>query len=80
MDEVRSIIDGTKVFPSYPEALLMVGLEGVDVVLLAFEGAAETCPLLICHCKRMTGMLRRKGTKCTEAAFRNGRVNYSAGS
>lgn len=35
-------------FPSYPAALVMVGLEGVEEVLLAVDGAP--CPLLICHC------------------------------
>lgn len=39
-----------KAFPSYPAALVMVGLEGVEDVLLAVDGGA--CPLLICHYRR----------------------------
>lgn len=37
-----------KAFPSYPAALVTVGLEGVEEELLAAVGVA--CPLLICHC------------------------------
>lgn len=46
-DELRSIIGDPKDFPSYPAALVMVGLEGVEDVLLAVDGVP--CPLLICH-------------------------------
>lgn len=45
---LESITGEPKAFASYPAALVMVGLEGVEDVLLAVEGAA--CPLLICHC------------------------------
>lgn len=47
---LKSIIGEPKAFPSYPAALVMVGLEGVEDVLLAVDGGA--CPLLICHCSR----------------------------
>lgn len=47
--ELKSITGGPYAFPSHPTALVTVGLDGVDDVLLAVEGAVEVCPLQICH-------------------------------
>lgn len=64
---------GANVFPSYPAALLIVGLEAVEVVLLALEGAAETCPLWICHYKRITDVLSRNNQSQTSVVKELGR-------
>lgn len=47
--ELKSITGAPYVFPSHPAALVTVGLDGVDVMLLAAEVAVEVCPLPTCH-------------------------------
>lgn len=47
--EHKSITGGPYVFPSHPAALVTVGLDGVEVMLLAVEMAVELCPLPTCH-------------------------------
>lgn len=62
-----------KAFPSYPAALVIVGLDGVEEELLAVVGGA--CTLLICHWStKMRSKMRNVSPHSFQTSQIRGRV------